>query len=128
MRDSAHTTIGWEVAAAIEPVREASGDFYGSVPLPSGRLAPVVADVANDGSAAVLYMALTRALLRSSDAFDAQPPEGEPFGLARLLVTVRKRLHRPAAGIRTGLLDEIHRFVGDAPRVNDLTLVVVART
>ena len=219
----------WDVAAAFEPARETSGDFYDFIPLPDGRLAIVVADVADKGAGAALYMALARTLLRSAaalhpqepgqvlaavherivtethtdmfvtvfyavldpensivlyasgghnpgyvfqageahplagtgtalgimpsllpdarwetdsvtlspgdtlllytdGAIDARAPDGPAFGLERMLIAARARLGRPAAEVQAGLLDEIHRFVGDAPRFDDLTLMVVART
>jgi serine phosphatase RsbU (regulator of sigma subunit)/signal transduction protein with GAF and PtsI domain len=80
---------GWELAAIWRSARQVGGDFYDFIPLPSetpqaeqpegnhhnlpNRMGLIVADVADKGVPAALFMALSRTLVRTM-AIDGRPP------------------------------------------------------
>jgi serine phosphatase RsbU (regulator of sigma subunit) len=66
---------GWELAAAWQPARQVGGDFYDFFDLPDRRLGLVIADVADKGIPAALFMALTRALMRAAALTHTSPAE-----------------------------------------------------
>ncbi|MBN2117905.1 MAG: GAF domain-containing protein [Anaerolineales bacterium] len=63
----------WELAARWKTARQVGGDFYDVFDLPDGRLGLFIADVADKGVPAALFMALTRTLVRAA-VIDADSP------------------------------------------------------
>ena len=64
----------WSVAGFWRPAREVSGDFYDLLPL-GDALGVVVADVADKGMPAALFMAVTRSLLRAATSGGRSPAQ-----------------------------------------------------
>ncbi len=63
--DTFPAVAGWEVAAVYRAARQVGGDFYDFFPVDEHHWAIVVADVADKGVPAALFMALSRTLLRA---------------------------------------------------------------
>ncbi len=65
---SCPTIEGWDFAAAYQPARLVGGDFYDFFQLGGdpGQVGIVVADVADKGVAAALFMALSRTIIRTT--------------------------------------------------------------
>ena len=101
---------GWQLAAALEPARQTSGDYYDWGMLSNGKLAVAVADVADKGVGAALYMALTRTILRTF-VFEYPDQPAQAFNAANrrifedartdLFVTTFYGLIDPASGEMT---------------------------
>lgn len=66
---------GWELAARWETARQVGGDFYDVIDLPGGKIGLFIADVADKGMPAALFMALTRTLFRAATEAAATPAE-----------------------------------------------------
>jgi phosphoserine phosphatase RsbU/P len=65
----------WELAARWKTARQVGGDFYDVFDLPNNRLGLFIADVADKGVPAALFMALTRTLVRAAVIEDTSPAE-----------------------------------------------------
>jgi sigma-B regulation protein RsbU (phosphoserine phosphatase) len=67
---------GWEFGARWRPAREAAGDYYDFIPSDGGQLGLVIADVADKGMPAALFMVLTRSIVRASVDRAPSPADG----------------------------------------------------
>ncbi len=75
---------GWSVAGVWQAARQVGGDFYDFIPQPGDRWGIVIADVADKGVPAALFMALSRTLMRAV-AFSGRTP-GEALARANELI------------------------------------------
>ena len=86
---------GYEFYAYYEPAQAVGGDYYGFIPLPQGRLAVAVGDVAGKGIAAALLMAKV-----SSDARFCFLAEANPGTGPRQTQRSALSLHQPDGSLR----------------------------
>jgi serine phosphatase RsbU (regulator of sigma subunit) len=66
---------GWDLAGTWRAARQVAGDFYDLFELPGRRLGLVIADVADKGMPAALFMVLTRTLIRAAALENLSPAE-----------------------------------------------------
>jgi len=66
---------GWSLDVRWRTAREVGGDFYDVFDLPDGRLGMVMADVADKGMPAALFMVLARTLVRATVQSVVSPAE-----------------------------------------------------
>lgn len=97
---------GWGIAAYWQSARQVSGDFYDFIPLQDGLWGMLIADVADKGTPAALFMAVCRTLLRAAAISRSSPSRTLArvnellFNDARtdLFVTVFYAVWDPASG------------------------------
>jgi GAF domain-containing protein len=73
--DSLPVRTGWQLAARWRTARQVGGDFYDVIELPNNKLGFFIADVADKGVPAALFMALTRTLVRAAIVETESPAE-----------------------------------------------------
>jgi serine phosphatase RsbU (regulator of sigma subunit) len=69
------THPNWQIAARWRTARQVGGDFYDVIELPNHKLGIFIADVADKGMPAALFMALTRTLMRAAVLETSSPAE-----------------------------------------------------
>jgi len=101
-----------DIAAAMRPALEMSGDFYDVFPLDGGRLGLVVADVSGKGVASAFFMAVTRTMLRNAAQGGLAP--------ADCIVRVNEALCRenPVEMFVTAIYGELEQATGTMRLVN----------
>jgi len=69
------THPSWHLSARWRTARQVGGDFYDVIDLPNNKIGIFVADVADKGMPAALFMALTRTLMRAAVIETNSPSE-----------------------------------------------------
>ncbi|MBE7514432.1 MAG: GAF domain-containing protein [Anaerolineales bacterium] len=77
---------GWELATFYRAARQVGGDFYDFIPLKENRIGIVIADVADKGVPAALFMALCRTNIRAA-AFTRTDPVETMLRVNQLLLS-----------------------------------------
>ena len=67
------------------------------------------------------------AVLLTDGFYEAESPEGQPFGEKRVGQIVQRCSNVPLTQLIEELHDEIRRFTHDAPAADDLTAVLIRR-
>lgn len=67
-------------------------------------------------------------VLYTDGVSEAQNPNGDFFGEARLLEIIRANSSRTAEEIQEAVLSAVHSFVADIPRQDDIAIVVIRKT
>ena len=76
---------GWDLAARWLTARQVGGDFYDVIELTGGRIGLFIADVADKGIPAALFMALTRTLVRAA-VIETESPAEALYRVNNLLI------------------------------------------
>ncbi|MFQ3534597.1 MAG: GAF domain-containing protein [Aggregatilineales bacterium] len=77
---------GWQIATFYRAARQIGGDFYDFIPLKNGKWGIVIADVADKGVPAALFMALCRTNIRAA-AFNRDDPAETLMRVNELLLS-----------------------------------------
>ena len=89
---------------------------------------PLGIDEENDwGQDEVMISPGEMLLLYTDGVTDAQNNAGEFIDRRIILNTFQQNIGKTVQEVQQGILDKVHHFVGDAPRFDDLTLVILER-
>lgn len=77
---------GWQLATFYRAARQVGGDFYDFIPLKDNKIGIVIADVADKGVPAALFMALCRTNIRAA-AFSRTDPVETMLRVNQLLLS-----------------------------------------
>lgn len=80
------TISGWDLSVFYRAARQVGGDFYDFIPLRNGKWGIVIADVADKGVPAALFMVLSRTNLRAA-AFSRDRPAETLLRVNELLLS-----------------------------------------
>jgi serine phosphatase RsbU (regulator of sigma subunit) len=58
---------------------------------------------------------------------DAQNSAGEFIDRKIILNVLQQNIGKTVQEVQKGILDKVHHFVGDAPRFDDITMVILGR-
>ena len=75
MPDTVPHLHGWDLDVKWTPARQVGGDYYDIFELPEGKIGLAIADVADKGMPAALFMTLVRTLLRAAIRDNHSPAE-----------------------------------------------------
>jgi serine phosphatase RsbU (regulator of sigma subunit) len=64
-------------------------------------------------------------LLYTDGVTDAQNSSSEFIDRKMLALTAQNNIDKPPEGLLQIILDKVHRFVGDSPRFDDITMVIL---
>jgi phosphoserine phosphatase RsbU/P len=92
----------FDIFAAMQPAREVGGDFYDFALLDGDRLALFIGDASGKGVSAAMFVAMTRALLRSAVARGSPLPDA--LAIANDTLAIENETHMFATAF-VGVID-----------------------
>jgi sigma-B regulation protein RsbU (phosphoserine phosphatase) len=78
---------GWQISAFWRAASQVGGDFYDFIPLPRDHEGLVIADVADKGVPAALFMAVTRTLTRAASIHSHRTPAEVLMRLNEMIIS-----------------------------------------
>ena len=117
------TSPGWEFAVSYQAARQVGGDLYDFFELPaeSPQLGLLIADVTGKGVPAALFMAFSRAIIRTKAVTN------QMFGQKRLQAIVTANAEGSAEDVCQVILQTLENFTEDTSPSDDITLLILKR-